>query len=246
MESLKSTLEINRWSSKYRQEGTDKEESHHYISGFYELFFKQRMVTKIMEVGVRNGYSIRLWLSMPNIERIVGLDSDSRVLQSNLEIFDSRYFFHLADAYRLKSLNTLLKDENFDLIIDDGPHSLESQMFAARTFVKFLNDSGALVIEDVSKAEISTNKIINSLPLSFKGIVRVVDLRGISGKEDSVLIIISRDSKNGLWDLSSDSGRTFEIRRTFLRYCYSDLLLKFRRVKRFFQFTKAQFSNFLK
>jgi hypothetical protein len=189
---LINALVNQRWCASLTPGGSDKEVPHRYISSFYQEYFESYKPKSILEIGVRNGYSIRLWLSSECVQRVVGIDTDPLVVRENTAIADFRYTFHLADAYRNRGRKTLVGNQKFDLIIDDGPHSLITQMFAVRYFVKYLAKSGTLVVEDIQDPEQSANLILNSLPFWFRGKVFMLDLRTLSQKSDSFLIVIQK------------------------------------------------------
>ena len=146
------------------------------------------------EVGVRWGGSIRLWLDYLPITHLIGYDTDPKVVESNVSINDPRYIFLLADAYTNRR-RKVMKPNSYDLIIDDGPHSLPSQVYAANRFIKYLNKNGLLVIEDILNYD-HIPLIIASAPLKFRGDIYIMDLRELSKSDDSVLIIFFNSSGN--------------------------------------------------
>ena len=46
----------------------------------------------------------------------------------------------------------LFEDDYFDYIIDDGPHSLPSQEYAVKHYLRKVKPGGKLIIEDVQDA----------------------------------------------------------------------------------------------
>ena len=192
--SLIDSLMKNSWCATLVNGGSDKESPHSYISHFYQTYFDFYRPKRILEVGVRNGFSVRLWLTVEGVECIVGLDSDPLIASPNESIEDKRYEFFLTDAYSSRRRKDVLRHRKFDLIIDDGPHSLITQMNAAKEFTKLLAPGGTLVIEDIQNPDNDVSLIVASLPLFFRGKVSILDLRMKSGKPDSFLIIIQSSS----------------------------------------------------
>jgi 23S rRNA U2552 (ribose-2'-O)-methylase RlmE/FtsJ len=132
---------------------SDKERTHTYISNFYnEKFkpFKDKKI-KILEIGILQGHSLKLWEEyFPNAE-IFGIDIQNIIEHS----FGERVKIIFGNAYSLEFINKVQEAfGKFDIIIDDGPHTLETQQFFLKNYPLLLKDSDSLIIlEDVySKA----------------------------------------------------------------------------------------------
>jgi phosphoribosylpyrophosphate synthetase len=71
-----------------------------------------------------------------------------------------RYDYHIMDAFNKKSVSELetKHPDGFDIIIEDGPHTLESQIFAVQNYTQLLKDGGILIIEDVITTGSSINR----------------------------------------------------------------------------------------
>ena len=119
-----------------------------YIEAMYENIFSSRKDLKqnILEIGVFNGGSILLWRDFFTNSTIYGADithcpalvNQERVVQLN------------ADAYSLDFVN-IFKKESFDIIIDDGPHTLESMVFFILHYLPLVKPGGLFVLEDIIK-----------------------------------------------------------------------------------------------
>jgi len=70
----------------------------------------------------------------------------------------------------------------YDLITDDGPHSMASQSLPCVT-ISLVRKGGVLVIEDVQSLEIASAMIARS-PGS-----EILDLRYVKGRYDDILIV---------------------------------------------------------
>jgi hypothetical protein len=150
--------------------GTDKGEPKSYIDGYYEENFnkyREKNIT-LVEIGVRSGASIKLWSEYFNKDsKIYGLDNlydkefnsvpinDSWVSQENVQ-------YIVGDAYTSEIADGLGK---IDILIDDGPHSLESHIKLLELYIPKMNSGGVIVIEDVSYSQ---NTLINYLPEELK------------------------------------------------------------------------------
>jgi hypothetical protein len=134
----------------YNQTGrkSDKEHFHHYISNFYceKLTPRKNDNLKILEIGIFKGDSLKLWEDFfPNSE-IYGLDIENKSEYT----YSGRVNKYIVDAYN-KSTIDLFKNKGikFDIIIDDGPHTFETQDYACKNYKELLNDGGLFVVEDV-------------------------------------------------------------------------------------------------
>jgi hypothetical protein len=115
-----------------------------YIDNFYEDLFEsiKNNPIKMMEIGVYNGGSIKLW-------------KDYFHNESEIYASDISYFSHLDGTYSI--IGDMYSDEQvskfsndyFDLIIDDGPHSFESFVLVMQKYFSKIKKDGVLIIEDV-------------------------------------------------------------------------------------------------
>jgi predicted RNA-binding protein len=119
-----------------------------YLENFYDDFFiklKESPIT-MMEIGVYNGGSIKLWKDY--------LNPESKIYAGDIE-----YFEHLEGTYSV--IGDMYSDqqvskfpnEYFDLIIDDGPHSFESFILLIQKYFSKIKQGGSLIVEDVIYTE---------------------------------------------------------------------------------------------
>jgi demethylmacrocin O-methyltransferase len=125
--------------------GTDKQFVHYYVSNFYQNTFKPIQQNKIhlFEIGTCTGASLKMWKEFFVNGKVEGVDISDRRL---VEYIDSEITYHHVDAYEQQFVNSL---PNFDIIIDDGPHTLGSQLAAINQYYPKLKDGGIFVIEDI-------------------------------------------------------------------------------------------------
>lgn len=168
--------------------GTDKNTAHSYIDNFYEkafAYYKDKNPT-LLEIGTACGASLFLWKKYFINGSFYGLDIYD-VLKKDYFIEDIKYL--LKDAYDLNVINSL---PNFDIIIDDGPHNLETQLILIKNYLNKLNKNGILVIEDI-ETENNLNILIDNIPNEYKMSYEVFDLRKIKNKNDDILLAIRND-----------------------------------------------------
>jgi len=180
---MNSKLTLKQICSIY---ATDKNCLHCYVDEVYEDLFKdiRNSAKKVLEIGVDNGGSILMWKEYFSEAKIIGIDNKDC---SQLADRD-RVEFIKADAYKVELGDKLPND--FDVIIDDGPHTLESMTFMIKEYIHKINKNGIAVIEDIQDFN-WTNILKRQLPEGFNTEVR--DLRKIRNCYDDILMIIRRD-----------------------------------------------------
>lgn len=148
MSSLLARYEENR----ERYLDTDKEHPNHaYISKFYDVEFEKYKDKKInlLEIGCASGGSLLLWHDYFTQATIYGVDSGQDARFNNCQKYTEnidRIKLNQADGYDSDLVSSL---PNFDIIIDDGPHTKESHFKLLDLYLPKLNQGGVLVIEDL-------------------------------------------------------------------------------------------------
>lgn len=181
-----SALQIGIGAAK-----TDKEVPKKLISKVYDPCLKhfKPKPFKMMEIGVRGGGSTRLWLSFFEQVQLWAIDNGDDLIPGlfNEISQDSRLTFLKEDAYKGEVFSIIPND--FDVVIDDGPHSLFSQVYFVKNYINILNKFGIMFIEDI-QAQHWLDNLISAIPRNFKGCSRVVDLRSETGVGDNLVLII--------------------------------------------------------
>ena len=124
------------------------------ISGFiqlYEKYFTPLRDSKIniLEIGVDNGDSLRIWREFFSKANICGIDIDEK----NFEIKDTDIL--QGDQSDLNFLKDLVKKyKKFDIIIDDGSHQAKHIITSFNYLFTYLNNNGLYVIEDLQTSYI--------------------------------------------------------------------------------------------
>jgi len=117
-----------------------------YIHTFYDELFSplKDKVTDVLEIGIHAGTSILLWRDFFNNATIYGIDVEKcdRVHQQHniIDIY--------GDAYNTEIFSNF-NNKEFDIIIDDGPHTLETMTFFINYYLPLLKSGGILIIEDI-------------------------------------------------------------------------------------------------
>lgn len=124
--------------------GSDKHWFHRY-SEVYDLVLDRHRPTtgRILEIGVHHGESVRLWRDAFPAATIIGVDLDPPPGDiPGVELV-------AGDAYTAEAIDLLDDGIPFDIIIDDGAHTLDTMRFVVRRYLELLDDRGTLIIEDV-------------------------------------------------------------------------------------------------
>lgn len=127
--------------------GTDKA-SYHEFTPFYHSFFEERIEqTKwVMEIGVLNNSSLRMWEDYFPNATIVGVDN-----QEKFQYEEDRVKIFLADQGDNEQLLNVIKGTttSYDIIIDDGSHLIDHQMTTLGFLFPYVKDGGIFVLEDL-------------------------------------------------------------------------------------------------
>lgn len=172
---------------------SDKGTEHDYINGYYDAEFtpKKDDHIRIMEIGVLNGESINLWQQYFNKADILGVDIVISDKAHQLVKTDNRCGF-LADgsAYLQTFVDEYFDVAYWDYIIDDGPHTLQSQLSFIQLYYPKIKKGGKLIIEDIqSKSDLEAiEQKLKELKYKYK----IFDLTSNKGRYDDILIEITK------------------------------------------------------
>lgn len=181
--------------NSYENGGTDKNTCHSYIENFYEKEFEpyHEKNVELFEIGIETGGSLKLWKEyFLNSKSIIGVDiTDEKIDKRYKNIDEVTMYF--GDAYDKNFSDNF---GYFDIIIDDGPHTLESQLKFIELYLPKLRENGLFIIEDVQDTEwfeilIDKSKhICESMDNQIEYIVECIDLRDSKGRWDDLLFLI--------------------------------------------------------
>lgn len=178
--------------------GTDKGDYKSYVTDFYESEFSRRRLNKnrLLEIGVRSGASLALWANFfENIE-IIGLDIEevgSPVGPVKEYIDYPSVKFFCDDAYKQEVADNF-KGE-FSILIDDGPHSLSSQIRFLDLYLDKLAIDGVLIIEDILFGYRDCIQLMKKLPKGNKYLFEIYNFERI--KKDGGFLFVVRHNKQG-------------------------------------------------
>jgi hypothetical protein len=183
---------------------TDKNTVHSYLDLYETLLVKKKeTATNVLEIGIgdgnqgiSNGGSIKLWHDYFTNADVYGVDVrpiyavwDGLKNSSRIKLCTS------INAYDRNFTNTLLQNNTrFDMVLDDGPHSLDSMKACIHLYLPLLKEDGILIIEDVQ--DFNWFEILkNEVPESFRQYVKIYDLRHIKGRYDDLVFTVDKSNK---------------------------------------------------
>ena len=156
--NLDRPMETRSVSEHLKQTGSDKEHPNgHRYGAFYDMLFesvafRQGRKLRVLEIGVSMfGHgSLDAFQKSEIVEKAVGVDIIS--YQGTL---GENCYFYKADGYHKSTIEMLKTEhpEGFDIIIDDGTHRPDHQLFFLENYGELLTEGGKLVCEDVADSE---------------------------------------------------------------------------------------------
>lgn len=164
---------------------TDKNILHCYVDRVYEDLFRdiRASAENVLEIGLERGASVLMWRDYFTKATITGINDKPCPQLEGRE----RVRLVVGDAYSYEIADSV--PGGFDVIIDDGPHTLESMTFVIKEYLGKLAKGGMLVIEDIQDFN-WTNILRRMVPDGHA--VDVRDLRTVRNRYDDIIMIVLR------------------------------------------------------
>lgn len=144
------------------------------LSPFRESF------ESILEIGVAQGQSMRMWADYFPKATIHGADISKA--SESCQAYSNRIKFHLCDQTNEAQLKNLEQFSPFDLIIDDGTHFWAEQILTFNTLFPYIRRGGIYIVEDTTTSYWKEYKNHPMSPVEyFKSFVDYVHLSGEKG-----------------------------------------------------------------
>ena len=121
----------------------------HYLELYNKYFNKLRGENiVVLEIGVQSGGSLQMWKDyFGDSAQIVGVDIDSECLKH----IEDRIAIEIGSQQDEAFLDSIgQKWGGFDIIIDDGGHTMQQEMKSFQHLWKYLRDGGVYSCEDLS------------------------------------------------------------------------------------------------
>ena len=173
---------------------TDKNTIHSYLPLYDELLCRKKFTCRnMLELGICYGGSIELWDKYFPNATITGLDilADNKLPQSAFN--ENKVKLISGDAYSPFLFTSLFRGKKFDFIIDDGPHTLESQIKFLTMYSMLLKEDGILIIEDVQNIHYLEILKENTHP-NLKPYIKTFDLRSNKNRYDDIVFVIDKSN----------------------------------------------------
>jgi len=164
------------------QHKSDKSSRFHNYAVKYDKILNPRRasITSILEIGVAQGQSIKMWVDyFPNA---VIHGADISPLSKICESYSNRIKFHLLDQRNEAQLKNMEQFSPFDLIIDDGNHLWMEQILTFNTLFPYVKSGGIYIVEDTTTSYWKEYKNYHISPTEyFKKLIDDVNLNGARG-----------------------------------------------------------------
>ena len=176
---------------------TDKNTIHSYLPLYQKLLISKKETAKnILEVGIYNGGSIKLWSDFFTNANVYGLDimnidnvwrgiknNNKIILHTSTDAYNNNFFVNIF----------LNKNIKFDFMLDDGPHTLESMKQFIKLYSQIMTDDGILIIEDIQSWD-WIEILKNEVPEYLKQFIKIYDLRLNKNRYDDIVFTIDKSN----------------------------------------------------
>lgn len=129
--------------------GTDKSSIFHNYTAVYDEEFAtlRNQPIKFLEIGINRAYSVKMWEEYFPKAELHFID----ITDGAIEYFSERSHYHYLDQGDKAALAAFIQETggSFDLIIDDGGHTMKQQITSFKALFPALKPGGIYVIEDL-------------------------------------------------------------------------------------------------
>jgi Methyltransferase domain len=128
--------------------GTDKSSAFHNYTRIYSRYFKEckNKPIKFLEIGIYKGDSVRFWEAYFSKAELHFID----ITDKHIHYHSSRASYHLIDQTNVRELRRFASvDGPFDIILDDGGHTMHQQISSFLALFPHLKSGGLYIIEDL-------------------------------------------------------------------------------------------------
>ena len=175
---------------------SDKNTVHSYLE-LYELILRHKKFTAsdVLEIGKLNAGAIKMWHEYFPSSNVFALYSlKEHEISADIKNKDRIKIFSEIDPYDLNFFYKNFADNRFDMVLDDGPHTLDSMITFITLYSKVLKDDGILIIEDIQSWD-WIDFLKKVVPDDLKPYVFVFDLRANKNRYDDIVFVINKSWK---------------------------------------------------
>jgi hypothetical protein len=161
---------------KFDHFGSDKANKHNYHQLYGKILSNRNSIKNILEIGLgtnntdvvssmgvngRPGASLRAFKEFCPQCQVTGADVDKRVLFNEDRI--NTYYIDQTDLKTFDALVEKIERNSFDLVIDDGLHSVNANISSLRFGLAIVKAGGWVVIEDIDKETLCLWQLVASI-----------------------------------------------------------------------------------
>lgn len=181
MESLRDIFE------KYAHYGSDaghadKGSTHSYIEEYARLLHPYRVGCTFMEIGLALGWSLKMWCEYFEQSKIIGVDISVVFNYREIKQNSNKLFIFESDATKPEFLQHI-RNQTFDVIIDDGSHIENDQVATFELLKGKMNKGGMYIIEDILALDQNRERFE-----ALHDNCEIFDLRSNKNRFDDVLV----------------------------------------------------------
>lgn len=121
---------------------------HNYTEVYSRYFAHLRdLPIKFFEIGIFEGNGVQMWEQYFKNAELHFMD----ITFSYAKYFSNRSHYHLGDQANAKDLLSIMSSTggDFDIIIDDGGHTMNQQLVSFITLFPYVKSGGMYIIEDL-------------------------------------------------------------------------------------------------
>ncbi len=190
---MKTNMFLNYWDEyvkKYKDKPiSDKGTQHDYINSYYadEFLNIKDADIRIVEIGIGDGYSLVLWREWFTKAEIFAIEKYPYHYFHKEPFRTTGVTSIFEDAYTETAIN-MFADESIDYLIDDGPHTYDSQEYCIKHWYSKIKPGGKIVVEDIQKSEYieMLENFVKENNLNYS--IRVFDSRKNKDRYDDIII----------------------------------------------------------
>jgi hypothetical protein len=192
---------------------TDKNTSHSYLDLYqFLLSSRKEFSMNVLEIGIDKGGSIKMWHDyFPNAIihaiDILSINDIWSELQNKprIQLYTSR------NAYDPDFVKTNFIDKSIkcEIILDDGPHTIDSMIQFIKLYSQILTDNGILIIENVQSMD-WLPYLEAAVPENLKKYVRVHDLRHLKNQYDDIMFTINKTNTTDFKEVFNNNNSPFK------------------------------------
>ncbi len=127
----------------------DKSSDYHNYTEIYARYLSslRDKPIKFLEIGIYKGNSVKLWEEYFSAAELHFID----ITLENVDYLSERSHYHVANQESPRDLQAFIRKTggNFDLIIDDGGHTMGQQIISFQHLFLHVKSGGMYIIEDL-------------------------------------------------------------------------------------------------